>query len=528
MAKRLLLIFLGILIAANISGCGKKTESIGIRPDLPGLDIGESIDRFDIYSVTRTEIDPAYIAAAELEFKKRFGIELNITASMSIDTSGMKSAQQVKSTGADGLYLFPYASISRITELAESGSIIPIEKFLIDNPVWNELPVSMRKMYQDADGHIWALPRGFTPVVMGRVFRADYLSELDLAVPTNLDMLYEVSKEFAYSDPDRNGINDTYGMVYNNAGGFRDIFYANGVPVNTSNDGFQRTSISYNTIYESFEDSMLMDNMPGTMEYLVKLSDDGIIRKLSGRSSGNVSNFSGDKRIANSFISIPGYIFTDDKYVVASGISGTETKNLNPLTYDFLDGFYLLGANTENPSATINTFVSMMFGDLEAYLFASRGMQGNSYVLNMDTVEVSDKSFFSYGQEALVKSNPLFTYETMNLDLNYELASSGFLGDLINNYTARDMYIETAMASEIMYDITMDFAYPEVFISKPGELINSSSGTMFDSQFERLLTGSVSVSEAINTYKKNMRILGMEYIINDLNEKIGAVTKFHY
>lgn len=528
MEKRLLLIILGILIAVNISSCGKEVDQIGVRPDLPGLEIGEIIDGFDIYSVTRTEIDPAYITAAEQEFKKRFGIELNITASMSIDTSGMKSAQQVKSTGADGLYLFPYASISRITELAESGSILPMEKLLLNNSTWNELPSTMRKMYQDADGHIWAIPRGFTPVIMGRVFRADYLTELGLSLPSTLDMLYEVSKELAYSDPDGNGIIDTYGMVYSNAGSFRDIFYANGVPVNTGNDGFQRTSISYNTKYESFEDSMLLENMPITLEYIANLSDGGIIRKLNGRNTNNVSNFLGDNKIANSFIRVPVNIFTDEKYAVASGISGTETKNLNPITYDFLDGFYLLGANTKSPGVTINTFVSMMYGDLEAYLFASRGIQGNSYVLKMDTVEVSDKSFFSYGQEALVKSNPLFTYETMNLDLNYELASSGFLGELINNDRARDMYIESAVANEIMYEITMDFAYPEVFILKPGELINSSAGTMFDSQFDRIVSGNVSITEAISTYKRNMRILGMEDILNSLNEKIGAVTKFHY
>ncbi len=528
MLKRAMLIILVIIISINVSSCGGKAPVVGNRPTLIDVESIESVEHFDIYTVVRSEIAPSYISASEDEFKKLFDIILSITAEMSIDTSGTKSAAQVKSTGADGLYMFPYASISRISELAEDGSIIPIEKYLMENPVWNELPAAMRKMYEASDGHIWALPRGFTPVVNGRVFRADYLNALELDVPTDLDSLYEVSKALAFSDPDKNGLNDTYGMAYSNANEFRDIFYANGVPINTSNDGYQRTSITYNQIFESFEDSMLMDNMIVTLEYISKLEEEGILRRLSGRYSSNASNFSNNNSIANAFIRVPGYAFTDEKYVVVSGISGSETKNLNPLSYDFYDGFYLLGANTENPGATINSFVSLMFGDIDAYLFASKGIQGETYNINMGTVEVIDKNFFSQNRSALIRNNPLYTYETMDISLNTELATSGILSNLINNEYARDIYIDKARESEIIYDITIELAYPEVFKIKQGEIVNSAAGTMFDTQFSRIISGRVSIEEAINIYKRNMKKLGMQDIINELNLKIGAVTKFHY
>jgi len=528
MGKRIFLLLLIIIISANISSCGDKVEPIGIRPELENIETYEKAEKFDIYLVARNEINSLLIDKIAVEFKKLFDIDLSITPEYGIDTSGNKSMQQVKSTGADGLYLFPYASISRISDLAFSGDILPLDEYLMDNPIWNEMPASMRKMYESTDGHIWAIPRGFTPVLMGRVFRDDYLKELGLAVPDDLDSLYEVSKKLSQSDPDGNGLNDTFGMAYSNAYSFRDIFYANGVPINISNDGYQLTSISYNSVYGSYEDSMLMENMKLTLEYIAGLEEAGILRKLSGRYSSRTGDFLGNSSISNSYIRVPGYALTDERFSVSAGLRGSETINLNPMTYDFNDGFYLLGANTENPSMTINSFLNLIYGDLEGYLFASKGVPGETYTINSGTIEVLDKDFFSYGNEALLKSNPLFSYEVMDIVLNMELASGDIVANLIDISTARDIYIEKARGDEIIYDITMNMAYPEVFVTKPGEIVNSSAGAIFNSIFSQVVSGRVSIDDAINQYTRTMKTLGMQDIINELNREIDAVTRFKY
>jgi ABC-type glycerol-3-phosphate transport system substrate-binding protein len=528
MIKKIMLFIIAAAIMLNISSCGKKTESVGEKPALFEIEEIEQVNNLDISLVARSEITFEQLEEAQKEFLRLFDIELNINLDYGIDTSGFKSLQQVKSTGANGLYLFTYASIERINDLAGSGDILPVDQYLMDNPVWNELPSAMRKMYESSDGRIWALPRGFEPVVMGRVFRDDYLKALELEVPNDLNSLFEVSKALAESDPDGNGQNDTYGLAYSNAGGFRDVFYANGVPINTSNDGFQRTSISYNPVYGSFEDSMLMGNMKTTLEYIVAMQEAGILRRMGGRYQTGASNFESNNSLANSYIRVPSYVFTDDKYAVAAGLSGTETTNLNPLTYDFNDGFYLLGANTENPSMTINTFVDIFFGDIEGYLFASRGVQGGTYNYNSGTVEVLEKEFFSYDRNVLLRSNPLFTYETMDIVLNMELAGGGIVGELIDRQINRDLYIEKAKEDGIMYDITMDLAYPEVFKAKQGEIINSAAGTMFDTLFSQIVSGRVSIEDAMARYVRDMKKLGMQDIINDLNYRIDADTKFIY
>ncbi len=47
---------------------------------------------------------------------------------------------------------------------------------------------------------------------LGEIIRQDWLDNLGLKAPTNLDEYYEVLKAFTFNDPDGNGKNDTYGI----------------------------------------------------------------------------------------------------------------------------------------------------------------------------------------------------------------------------------------------------------------------------------------------------------------------------
>jgi putative aldouronate transport system substrate-binding protein len=46
----------------------------------------------------------------------------------------------------------------------------------------------------------------------GMIYRTDWLENLGLSVPKNLDELYNVLRAFTYNDPDKNGRDDTFGM----------------------------------------------------------------------------------------------------------------------------------------------------------------------------------------------------------------------------------------------------------------------------------------------------------------------------
>ncbi|KAF1299163.1 sugar ABC transporter substrate-binding protein [Enterococcus sp. JM4C] len=62
------------------------------------------------------------------------------------------------------------------------------------------------------DGHVYGVPIQKDLARSGLVIRKDWLDKLGLEVPTTMDELYEVAKQFTENDPDGNGKDDTVGF----------------------------------------------------------------------------------------------------------------------------------------------------------------------------------------------------------------------------------------------------------------------------------------------------------------------------
>ena len=526
MAKRLLIVLI-IMTILTIPGCGGKDETTD-KPRLDGIEFAGEADEFDIHIVYFRSINMESINEQVSAFNDIFGKELTVTPHQVIDLSGQKITDLIKETGAEGFYQFPLSNIERLAELRDSGDILAVDELLEGNTYWNELPLELRNIYKLDDGHVWALPRSFEPVLYGRMMRADYLQELGLEVPVDLSSLYEVSLALAQGDPDGNGRADTNGMTYFNAVSFRDIFSANGSPISVSSDGYQNTSIVYNPHYGSFEDSMLLDEMVDSFEYLTRMRQEGILRKEGGWYNNSWFMTEENPSTANLFSMLPDRVFARDDIIVLQGITGLKQSYLNPLSYDFEAGLYVLGANTNEPSRTLNTFVNLFYGDLEGFLFASRGAPGGLYDLNGNRVLVNDYRFFNNRNDAIIMDSPFFKYETMDLVDNTELADGTIIGDLMEAIRERDGYIEDTRELGYLYDLSIDLAYPELFKVKEGELMNSSSAALFDRTFSRILSGQTSIEDGMAAYIRGMRQLGIQDIIDELNVRIGEETKNAY
>ncbi|TBL78546.1 extracellular solute-binding protein [Paenibacillus thalictri] len=63
------------------------------------------------------------------------------------------------------------------------------------------------------DGKLYALYRPRVLARGGVIFRKDWLDALSLKEPRTIDELYNVIKAFTLNDPDKNGKNDTYGLI---------------------------------------------------------------------------------------------------------------------------------------------------------------------------------------------------------------------------------------------------------------------------------------------------------------------------
>lgn len=527
MSKRLIFILI-ILMIFTISGCGGTADNGIAKPQLEEIEFGGEVDGFEINIVYFRSINMEYISDRANAFNELFGKDLSITPHQVIDLSGQKIADLIKETGAEDFYQFPLSNIERLMELRDSRDILAIDELLEGNSYWNEIPSELRNIYKLDDGHVWGLPRSFEPVLYGRMMRSDYLLTLGLDVPSDLNSLYEVSLALSQGDPDGNGQNDTNGMTYFNALSFRDIFSANGSPINIGSDGYQTTSIVYNPHYGSYEDSMLLDGMVDSLEYIVRMRKAGILRKEGGRYYNSYHGIANNPSTANIFSEVPTQVFALGNIVVLDCVTGLKESCLNPVSYDFKSGLYVLGANTEEPSRTLNTFVNLFYGDLEGHLFASKGAPGGLYELNGNQVYVNDYRFFGSNSDAIVMNSPFFRYETMDLVDNTELADGTIIGDLMDAIEARDKYMGNNKKMGYLYDLTIDLAYPELFKVREGELMNSGAAAFFDSIFRRMLNGQTSIKDGAAAYKRVMRQSGTQEILDELNARIGKETKNSY
>lgn len=89
----------------------------------------------------------------------------------------------------------------------------------------------MRLKNISVDGRVYGLYRKRARGRFGYVYRKDWLDNLGMDVPDTIDEFYDMLYKFTYDDPDRNGIDDTYGMTVTTSDiAFKNISVWNGAP----------------------------------------------------------------------------------------------------------------------------------------------------------------------------------------------------------------------------------------------------------------------------------------------------------
>jgi ABC-type glycerol-3-phosphate transport system substrate-binding protein len=109
------------------------------------------------------------------------------------------------------------------SKLIADGVAAPIEDYLTEEHVPNLIRISNNwdtalEYVTVEDGHIYSIPRTNNRNVSVSAFiRKDWLANLSMDVPGNLEELKNVLKSFTTDDPDRNGKDDTVGTIFSEA-----------------------------------------------------------------------------------------------------------------------------------------------------------------------------------------------------------------------------------------------------------------------------------------------------------------------
>lgn len=105
---------------------------------------------------------------------------------------------------------------SSVISAAKSGAFWDIEPYLGDYKNLRQANTTVLKNIS-IDGRIYGLPRMRTLGRYGIIYREDWLENVGLSEPKTINEFYNMLKAFTKNDPDKNGKNDTYGMILTNA-----------------------------------------------------------------------------------------------------------------------------------------------------------------------------------------------------------------------------------------------------------------------------------------------------------------------
>lgn len=534
--KKLICAVLAALLSVSMVACGQTDPASSAQSAGSQSTDSQSTKEAGAYNkdveikVTRPSFfgdasDYADLKASWPQYmKEKFDANITVNAMASTDYI---SNLNLTITAGDATGLVGVYGIDDIISLKDQGAIMPFTESLKDNEAWNSLPQEMRDMYL-IDGEIWGIPAGFMQAMFTRTFRQDWLDNLGLTAPTNLDELYEVSRAFTFDDPDKNGKDDTYGITSSGTWTLQDIFQAFGARLDRGGDG----SITYDPNDNAFVDSMLKPEMAEALTYLNKMYSEGILDKelftTTGAQmrekywAGNYGStfywlgFSEESRPYLEKIT-PEVAFTE-----VAALEGNLSKNINHVWYSTVP--YVMIKDTKDASDMINRFSDLLYGDLDGYLAFHYGIEGTTYRKEGNTVynmiDPATKAAFKLPNLSILF--PKFSNDLIYTVDGKSPEETAKIADLAN---FKSTLIKEGMDAGKLYPTRELLTNPT---SETYLMVKADIKTAFDTCVSSAITGTAKVEDAIKKYLDEVKALGGQQILDESNEAQGLTGTVKY
>lgn len=212
------------------------------------------------------------------ELDAKLGIDL--VANGVADVTDYQNKLNVRLSSGDYPDIFFAETRLHLKALVDMGVALDLTKY-----VENQLKPVNDFMMQSSDnkdiwslsiygGKVMAVPKSPSQNKLSQTFwiRKDWLTKLNLPVPTTLDELFATAKAFTTQDPDGNGKQDTYGLIGEGLSAFNGIFGAFGVTapvISNAPSAFLRDGkLVYSTTDPAMKDALT---------YIKKLVDAGVV-----------------------------------------------------------------------------------------------------------------------------------------------------------------------------------------------------------------------------------------------------------
>lgn len=228
--KRIISFLLAMILVLSLAACTqnpKNPESTGpnsdkpnnpseTKPNEPEKEVMQI--KWMVYN-TSGVIPDANLGIVSL-LEEKYNIDIIVEQ---VDANSTESLGLYWASGGDpDVYTYTYASAQSVPDMVKNGYLrsIPVEYLDTYMPDWMKVVYDASALDKSGvlaqasiDGELYVVPKndmvndGYLMVI-----RQDWLDNLGLKVPTNLQELHDVMYAFTYNDPDGDGVKNTYGL----------------------------------------------------------------------------------------------------------------------------------------------------------------------------------------------------------------------------------------------------------------------------------------------------------------------------
>ena len=448
-------------------------------------------------------------------------------------------------TGLVGLF----DSISMMA-WAQDGIILALDEYLKDNEAWiNAVPEDWKELYT-WNGEIWGVPKGADgePRYFVRTMRGDWLNNLELEKPDDINSFYEVVKAFTYDDPDKNGKDDTYGFCSRNTWLMQDIFQAHDARLNSEADVLP----IWNPNADIWEDSVVKPEMAEACTFLRKCFVEGLVEpQLYSMSSNDVRNLMANGIAGSCFYwdtwveswEIAVKKITPTAFMIGIGaLKGTITTKLNQWEKN-IGAPYVLMANTEQPKEVINWFVTLVWGSPETFFTFKYGipqtskegdqgwfLEGKTVYLLYYQLDPATKAVTGRGQPSITDGHPGYALDVGTEGFRGAYNSGDTDWDLDQSYkSAKSLSRRWAMLEE--YNDGRIYILPESMKAPDNEnylmVANEwrSAGLKYTSD---VMVEGVAPAQALKDYLSVVMAFNPQETLDYMNAKMGKTSQQNY
>ena len=169
------------------------------------------------------------------ELGNRIGAQIQISVIPTADYAAKLNTLIASGSEPD---IYAVTDTNTLLELRDAGRLLNMEPLLEENgPDILSYLGDRLHMPVVNEGGVYGLVSEAGLYPKNLTIRKDWLENVGLEMPTDLDSFYDVLYAFTYNDPDGNGQKDTYGMAMCMAdpSGFQHIMTAFGIPFDFTN-----------------------------------------------------------------------------------------------------------------------------------------------------------------------------------------------------------------------------------------------------------------------------------------------------